>query len=335
MRAYRARSRSRAPGPSAVAACLVALAASAPPGVLGEAPPRQPRESPRAAAGDGIVALLGDQPVRWEHLAPAFAELAGSTVLEEFVLDRELEAELTARGLSVTPADTEAERAALVESLARDARADPNDAQRLIDQVRRSRGLGPARFAAQLARTAGLRKLVAGTVTISDVEVRAAHAMRHGPSFVTRVILVPDEREASRVWSDLKQGEGGLSARFADAAVRHSRDPSAPRGGLLGPVSPADPTYPAAVRRAIATQEPGALGDVLAVDNGFALVLVEERLPGDGTPIEQVEADLRAELTRRRERLAMDDAARRLLARARVAVVDDHLRWSWEGRAAR
>lgn len=344
MTAYRARVRSRAPSPFAGLLLLFAGGCSGPAGstqhetpvIVRSEPLAQPdpRRRPDDSSAAGVAAIVDNRPVPWAELRPALAEAAGAEVLGEVILDRLLDAELAARNLSVTREDIDAERRGLVEALTRDARADANDAERLIERLRRSRGLGDARFAAQLARTAGLRRLVAGTVTVTDEEVRAAHAMRHGPAFRTRVIVVPEEREAARLWSELNEVKDGLGARFTEAAAARSRDPSSARGGLLGPISPADPTFPAVVRRAVATQPPGALGPVLAVDNGYAILLVEERIEGDGAAFESVEAALRAELMRRRERLAMDELARRLLARANITVLDPGLRWSWEGRDA-
>ncbi|MFM9996732.1 MAG: peptidylprolyl isomerase [Phycisphaerales bacterium] len=351
MTAYRARVRSRAPHPFAAPVVLFAgwvaggcAGPAAPAGgvehdprvIVRSAPPAQPDPRRRSdeTAVSAIAAIVDNRPIAWMELRPALVEAAGAVVLEEVILDRLLDAELAARSLSITPADIDAERQGLVTALTRDARADANDAERLIERLRRSRGLGESRFTAQLARTARLRRLVAGTVVVADEEVRAAHAMRHGPSFRTRVIVLSEEREAARLWSELNQVEEGLGVRFAEAAATRSRDPSASRGGLLGPISPGDPTFPGVVRRAIVTQAPGTLGPVLAVDNGYAILLVEERIDGDGAAFESVESGLRAELTRRRERLAMDELARRLLSRANITVIDPALRWSWEGRDA-
>ncbi len=294
--------------------------------------PRQP--GPETAAPNGVVAVVDGQPVTWADLRPALMEAAGAVALEEAILDRALDRELAGAGLEVTEADIRRERELLVEAMTRDARTDPDEAERLITDLRRARALGEARFAGQLARTAKLRKLVAGTVSVTDEELRTAHEMRHGRSYRTRVIVVPDEREAAKIWSELDAPKNpqDLPARFAEAATKSSRDPSAPRGGLLGPVSPSDPTYPAAMRSLLETLPPGTMSPVVGLERGYAIVLVEERIEGDGTTFEQAAPALRQELTLRRERLAMDDLARRLLTAARVSVQDKHLRWSWEAR---
>lgn len=323
--------------PAAVAAALLLPPAAGEVLKVSSRPTRPGRELPaqpgaRGGRADAIAALVNEEPITWDQLRPALAEAAGRLVLEEVILDRLLDRELAKAGLRVTEADGAHEREALVEALGRDARADANDAERLIEDLRRSRGLGDARFAAQLMRTAKLRRLV-GTVAVTDEEVAIAHRMRHGPTYRTRVIAVPMERDAARIWTALNAGDPAtLAARFAETATKESKDPSAPRAGLLGPVSPADPTYPAAVRGLMESLAPGTMSPVFALENGYGIILVEERIEGDGAALEAAAPGLRDELTKRRERLAMDELARRLLVGANVSVQDDHLRWSWEGR---
>ena len=71
---------------------------------------------------------------------------------------------------------------------------------------------------------------------------------------------------------------------------------------------------------------------MIGVDRGFAIGLLEERRPGDGASLEETRDTLRAELLRRRERIAMDDLARQLLAGTSVVVADPTLAESWRQR---
>jgi parvulin-like peptidyl-prolyl isomerase len=146
------------------------------------------------------------------------------------------------------------------------------------------------------------------------------------------VIVMATQREAGELREALEGATGDRSLRFADAAARSSIDSSAARGGLLDPISPLDPTYPAAVGRAFEELGPGEISPVLAVDRGFALVLLEERLPGRDVPRETVEEQLRAEVRLRLERLAMDDLAARLLRGASITVFDRGLERAWRAR---
>lgn len=291
----------------------------------GEASDRGGRRTP--------AAIVNGQYILWEDLRPALTEAAGGLVLQEQVLDLMLAAEARRRGIVIGPAEVSREREFLMAAIVRESRATPGDAERLLASVQRTRGLGEARFARLLERNAHLRALVADEVEVLQAEVDREYLIRHGPRFRVRVIMTATQREAAEIRSALAHGDGGLTIRFAEAAARASIDPSAERGGIVDPISPSDPSYPASIRQAVETLQPGTMSDVLAVDRGFAILLLEERIAGDGVELPDVQDALREELQRRAERLAMDDLARRLLREADVSVTDRALDWSWRAGA--
>jgi hypothetical protein len=278
--------------------------------------------------GVRVAATFGGQSITWEELHPILAEAAGGVALQEVALDRLLAAETSSKSITIMPDDVAAERRLLIDTLAQEASATPDDAERLLARVRASRGLGEVRFARLLERNARMRKLVAPGVQISDDEVVQAFEMRHGVKYRTRVIVVPSQGRAVELRRELLTAQGDLSARFASAAARYSTDSSAARGGLSEPISPVDPAYPMSVRQSLQDLKAGDLSGAIAVDRGYALVLVEEVTPADGVAIADVAAGIRAEVRVRRERLAMDDLARRLLRTANLASMDRSLGWS-------
>ncbi len=283
-----------------------------------EQPPS--RESP--------AALVNGQPLSWDDLRPLLAEAAGGQVVQEAVLDRLLVAEVKSKGLSITESDVAAERRLLVESIARDAKAAPADGERLLESVRRSRGLGDQRFQRLLERNARMRKLVAPTVEITESEVALAFEMLHGPKYRVRVITTSGEGAASAIRSELAATKDQLGARFADAALRGSTDSSAGRGGAIDPFSSADPAYPAVVREAVKAMAPGQISPVLAVDRGFAIVLLEEVILADNATLAQESSAITAQVRTRRERQAMDALGLRLVRGADLKVMDRSLDWS-------
>jgi hypothetical protein len=70
----------------------------------------------------------------------------------------------------------------------------------------------------------------------------------------------------------------------------------------------------------------------LAIDNGYAVVKLEQKLtsPSGAPGMESVRADLEREVRVRQERLLMARLARRLLDEARLSIVDPGLRGAWE-----
>lgn len=262
-------------------------------------------------------------------------EASGGVVLQEAALDRILDREMLARKQAVSSDDIDAERKLLIDVIVREAKASPNDAERLLDRVRRTRGLGEVRFQHLLERNAQMRKMIAGQVSVSEAEVAQAFQMLHGEKYRIRVLVVQSQSEANRIRSEFGQGAPDLSSRFGAVAAKVSIDPSAARGGLMSDaISPVDPAYPASVRDAIRTLEVGQLSPVLAVDRGFAIVLLEEKVPADGATLAAAGPAIREEVVARRERLAMDDLARRLLQEAHLSALDRELDWSLKASAS-
>ena len=280
------------------------------------------------AMGPAPVSIDGEA-VGWEALVPRMAEAAGGMVVEEVALERALEAELARRGLSVTGQDLANERSWLGLSVVRGAGQTGAAEDELVQEIRQRRGLGPERFAALLRRNAMLRAMVRGRVEVTDSQVALAWRVQHGERLRTRIIVTPTEREAQSLATQaFAGGSPGVGQRFAELAQMHSTDSSAARGGLIEPFSPDDPAYEQSVRAAAASLQPGQIGPVVAIANGFALVYLDERLPPDGVPLESVRAELTEQLRRRQERLLMDELATQLLAETRVRVLDESLDWS-------
>ena len=267
------------------------------------------------------LAYVAGEAVTLGDLGPSLLEAAGGTVIAERVLDRLLVQRLESRGLTVTDDDLAAEEAIVRRGLA----DDEDTAARLLADLRQSRGLGPTRFAALLRRNAGLRKLVAEQVTVSEPAVRQAYRLQHGPAARVRLIVARSLLDARNLRRRLDAGEP-----FGELAALESTDASAAQGGLLSPIRPDDPSYPQAIRTASAALGPGQVSEPLALDGGFALLKLDERLPGDGVPYDAVKARLSEQVRRRAERVLMQQQARELIGGADVTLLDPTLNAAWE-----
>lgn len=324
----------------------------------------EPGGEPKAAA------VAGGKMVQWAELQPLLAEVAGEQVLEDVALDGMLDREMRRLGLELSEQATAQERSRLVESIAKLARVSGKEKggegaggeeELLLGQVRRARGLGPVRFQALLVRNARLRALVRAEAgrdggsggKITEEDLVQALALKHGERVVARLIVVRSQGEAERVMRRLgyapdgevlARGEGSAPEEFARVAGEVSVDSTAGvgGGGRIGPLSPADPSLPVGVRRLLGKMQPGEVSVPVVVElrgnggvgggEGFAILKLEERIPGDGTDLETARAGLEAEIRSVRERAQMDRLARRLTDQAGVKVFDRSLGWSWEGR---
>ena len=274
--------------------------------------------------------------MEWSELLPLLSEAAGGAVLQEVVLDRRLAAEAAVRGVAVAEGDVREERERLRAALAAGpttvglSALNADQVEVAVEAVRRARGLGELRFEGLVRRNALLRRMVRDEVKVDDGAVRLAHAVQYGPRLRLRIITVATHGEAQAARAQLATGEPDAAGRFAALARRVSTDSSARGGGALGAVSPADPSYPMVLRTTAEQLEVGELSPVLALDRGYGLVLVEEKLAGTGVALERVRPELERQARMRAEREAMDRLAADLLSRGGVSVLDRGLDRSWK-----
>lgn len=279
--------------------------------------------------------VIAGEAVPYSELRPLLAEAGGAQAIEEIALERLISTAAAREGVRVTEDDVRAERAFLAETLARVAGVTPDQSERLIGELRRTRALGPARFEGLLRRQAMLRKMAAPRVEVSAAQLSQGLAIRFGPKVRARLIVAAAERDASACMSRLREvarSGGDVRGAFIREAVSVSSDESAARGGLVEPISASDPTFPVAFRQAIAGGTPGSLHGVIALDRGFAIALVEEIIPAQGEPSAAERERLERDIRLRAERNEMQKIADGLLRDATITVFDRDLRWAWEER---
>jgi hypothetical protein len=277
------------------------------------------------------AAIIGNRAVGRDELWPAIAERAGREVLEELAIDQQLRARLTREGLSISDADVERERQTLIEFMSRRAGIGTRSAEETLIAIRRERGLGDTRFRALLERNAMLRALVKPQTVVGNSEIDQALDIRFGQRYAARVILVKSESEAANLRSQLSASTDRMS-EFSRAAMRSSIDPSGPAGGTLPPIALSDPTYPSEIRNALRQMNPGDLSPVIAVDRGFAFVILDRVEPAAGAPTTADRDAAERDATLNAERAAMERLATQLLAESGVTALDPALRWGWEQR---
>lgn len=299
--------------------------------------PARPATAPRGldAKSDNPVLVINGESVGWDDLVGPLGEAGGGPVVEELVLTSALRREFLRRGWTLTQGDIDAEQALFNQNL--EVMAGPGAQGSPVEAVRRARGIGPARYAALLERNAMLRQVVRDDVVVTAEEVDVAMAVRHGSKVRVRLIVAPTEREASEIHGRLveaKRAGADLRSKFAEEATRWSIDPTGPGGGVNEPISPTDPSLPLALRRAIDLTPVNELSAVIALDRTFAIVLPEERIEALADPSAMRPA-VEREARLRKERIAMEEVAKRMVETANVTVFDPSLRYGWENRRRR
>ncbi len=272
------------------------------------------RERSGQAAAPRPVALANGEAIMPADLEPRLRELAGPEVLDELVLESALREALRTRGIMVTESQSAAEESLFMELLGGD------DPAAVLMEFRLRRGLGDTRWAALLWRNAALRALTSQDVRVPPFAAGQLFAIRHGERRVVRLIAVRTAPDLSIVRAALAAGD-----RFESVALAQSIDPSASLGGLIGPVSAADPAIPEALREAVLKTAEGAMTDPVMLPGPIVIARVERILPADGESMDAVGAQLEREALLRAQRAAMDSMAERLRSGSRVTVIDPTL----------
>lgn len=300
-----------------------ALGCQSSPGPSNPTPP-DARAQPPTTRPQTVAYIDGVKATR-DQIYAVLVQAHGGKALSEIILDRAVSKRLDDAGINLTPQDLDDEQQRLRSDLATDA----DDGQRLINQMRARLGLGEERYQALLRRNAGMRKLVQPGITIAEPAIQQAYERRFGPRYRARLITAPDVNTLSKTRRQVLDG-----VSFSDLATQQSTDPSAAQGGLLSPISPADPTYPKAIREALkrlSTDNPASrLSPVIALADGYALLWLEAVTQPQAPPIEDVREQLTRSVRREIENIRMRQLARSLIEAANVVILDPALDKSWQ-----
>lgn len=273
----------------------------------------------------GRIAFINGEQVTKDQLYRIMAEAGGGEALAEVILDRALQQRLKDAGQTIGPKDIQAERDRLIASLD----PDPDQATRLLREMRSIRGLGELRFESLLRRNAGLRALIKDAVTVSDTNIQQAYDVRYGQRYELRLLTADKVAALNKARKRVLDGES-----FTDLVVELSTDRSVRQGGLLSPINPSDSSYPKAMRDAmvkLTLDKPEArLSPVIAMPQGYALLWLEGVVSKDAPPIGQVRDELENALRLEYERVRMQQLARVLIEQANVVVLDPALDRSWK-----
>jgi len=268
------------------------------------------------------IAYVDGQPVSVGDLRTALLEAGGGQVLAEWVLDRRIEEMLARRGLRVGPTLRDAEQKILAQRLS----DDPNEAQRLINELKQRRGLGNTRFQQLLHRSAAMRLLVQSEVQVSEEAIRQAYDLAHGPRYEARLIVTNQLAEAAQLVRQARAGES-----FIDLAIAHSTDVSRAQGGLLPMVSPADATFPDVIRRTLERMEAGQVSDPIALaEQGFAILKLERKIPADGVRLDDVRERLTQQVRLQVEDMLMRRMRATIIAESDIVILEPALKEGWQ-----
>ena len=273
---------------------------------------------PTIIASERPLATWSGQRIISSDLEPMLLEMSGDLLLREYVLSMELERAAVKRKIVLDADALTRERELLTQSMA----GESDQAERLLMQIRSDRGLGPERFSRMLRRLAILRAIVSPEVDTNEELVIASWDAVHGPRRTARVIVVDDVAQAESIRNSIENGDD-----FITLAAEQSLDPSAPRGGLLAPISRHDRAWPEEFRRSLYELDVDEISPPLAIDGRYLLVRLESESPASGITLEEGRQDAENIARQSMERLMMDREARRIMEQSTLTIIDKNIRW--------
>jgi hypothetical protein len=255
------------------------------------------KRTPRPATDPAVVALVGDEPVRWDDVAVYLKGNAGEEPKDvaprvaSSLLDQYLE-EL------------------LLERAAEDATPPPEG----VTAADRRRAL--------ISR-------VAGVASISEEDLRreyATHADRFRRPALIRVsqLLFRTREAAEAAQRRLAAGEEWLEVSRATSLA-----PNAASGGSLGLLARTD--LPRDFERSVWGLPAGKTTGILAAPHGFHILRVDERFEARDIPFDEAKPALHLALAEERSVRAAADLISAARLRHPVSVVEEHLPFPYVG----
>ena len=280
-----------------------------------------------------IIALIDGQAITRDSIWDSLAEPQGRLALENLVLDRELERRAAQREIRITPELIQAQRDALIQAWSQ--LDDQLPADRILEQIRSNRGLGPSRYQQLLRRNALLEALTtpaSGRWEPSPNQLDNALEQRFGERFKIRLFVSQSPQDAARLRDQILNSDPASRPWvFSDACAARSIHPSRDRGGLISSISPLDLAYPGVISESLTQTGAGECSQVLSTDSGYVVIYVES-IMSPTVPSEHDREQTREQLARDARRLAMQRLREEILGTSHIAVLDGALNWSWTNR---
>jgi len=267
------------------------------------------------------AALINGRAIRLSDLAEMCIDRHGEEVLEGTISRKLLEQACRQRNITVTAEDMQAEiERAARQNLPLRPDGKPN-VEKWIELITQQQGITEEVYRLDAVwPTVALKKLVGVNVTVSQEDLQKAFEANYGPRVRCRAILLNNLRRAQQVWEKLRANPS--EEYFGDLAEQYSMD--ATTRALRGEIAPIQKHggQPMLEQEAFSLK-PGEISGIVQVGPEAYVILycLGQTKPVDVT-LEEVRAELTADLQEKKLRLAMADYYEKLRA---GATIDNYL----------
>jgi len=170
------------------------------------------------------IAIVNGQIISRQQLADECVAREGKKVLELLIHRTLVEQALRNRKLEITAADIDQE----IETVAKRFGITREGWLRTLDK---ERGISPVQYARDIIYPAlALRKLCAGRVEVTPLDLKLAFEAQYGDKLRCRMILVDKQAKAVQIWEELRKNPRGFEKMAQDQSMDTG---SRSLGGLL------------------------------------------------------------------------------------------------------
>jgi parvulin-like peptidyl-prolyl isomerase len=262
-----------------------------------------------------VIAIISGKPITQQDMWAYLVEASGSKIFQEILLSCAIQHALKQKQLpEITQEEIDYERNVLVRTLQNNNASD-------LELVLSKRGYGENRLHAICQRNAGLRKLVQPKINVTEASVYRMYSLIHGPKFPVQLIVTSTLEQASQARKKIQDGE-----LFTTVAATMSIDPSAVRGGLVVPISPADPLWPNSIRELIQTLDIGVCSPPVLIEDRWVIITVTGQPSTQTVPLRDVRQEMQQLSRLAMEQLEMDRLSKRLRTTAKSNIIDPYMK---------
>lgn len=280
---------------TALVGCAAQAAAptapNAPPAAAPDGRPELGAHTGTGRPGEAAVAVLvNDQPITMGQLTELLIANHGLDAAEQLIATAVVQQAAQREGISIAPADVEAEHLAALSQYA--PGLDRDQQERALDIELANRNISRRQWDMIMRRNALLAKLAASRVQVTEELVQREFNRQYGAKVQIRHIQCASLTEAKQVLDLLDKGED-----FADLARRLSTNSeSAPNGGLIKPFSRDTAEVPLAIRNAAFALREGQVSEIVLEGTRYHILKLEKNLPPENVTYDEVKDSLRLRL---------------------------------------
>jgi len=257
-----------------------------------------------------VAALINGRPIPLDQLAEHCAQRHGEEVLDGLIHRTLIEQACRQRDITIAEKDMDLEIAVAAAAAVELKEDGSPDVETWLKLVTEQQGVSVEVYRRDAVwPSVALKKLVAGTIQITQEDLQKAFEASYGPRVRCRAIVLDNLRRANTVF-DMARKEP-TAEKFGDLAEQYSIEPQSQ--ALRGEVPPIQKHggQPLLEREAFALK-PGELSSVIQVDDHYVILFCEGHTEPADVTFEEVRDELRRTIFEKKQRLAMADYFERL-----------------------